>query len=210
MINRDHQIAKCCFRHAHKPSVTVTVMLKTISPQSALLSLFWLTPTCFLRTSSMLCCLASTMESNSTRAPKLLTKGQSNTTNEMQNDEKKWKKKKKIIRPKASSLALPHSHFPDALPGCVSWQSYRARAAAIEKRETMKGGKQKRFRAGQMASWLQATDRHRLFRKRLLASSGRLGEGAGSFTRRRSRKLCWYPALPPTCDGQPGSDASFV
>lgn len=173
---------------AHKPCVTVIVMLKTISPQSALLSLFWLTPTCFLRTSSVLCCLASSMESNSTRAPKLLTKGQSTTANEMQNDEKK--KKKKIIRPKASPLAFPHSHFPDALPGSVSWQSYRARAAAIEKRETMKGGKQKRFRAGQMASWLRATDRHRLFRKRLLASSGRREEGAGSFTRRRSRRLC--------------------
>lgn len=39
--------------------------------------------------------MASAMDSNSTRAPKLLTKGHSNTTNEMQNDEKQWKKEKK-------------------------------------------------------------------------------------------------------------------
>lgn len=50
--------------------------------------------------------------------------------------------------------------------------------------ETMR--REKRFREGQMASWPQANDQHRLFRKRLLAFSRRLQDGLNNFTQRRS------------------------
>lgn len=111
---------------------------------------------------------------------------------------------KLIVRPQASSLSPPHFLLPDA---SLSWQSYRASEAAMGRETTRR---EKRFREGQMASWPQANDQHRLFRKRLLAFSRRLQDGLNNFTQRRSWNLCWYHSLPPTCDWQQGSDASLV
>lgn len=135
-----------------------------------------------------------TLKSNSTVWNIWKCKIKSLMVNKMMKKKEKW----------LSGHRRPLFLLPDA---SLSWQSYRASEAAMG-RETMR--REKRFREGQMASWPQANDQHRLFRKRLLAFSRRLRDGLNNFTRRRSWNLCWYYSLPPTCDWQQGSDASLV
>lgn len=76
-------------------------------------------------------------------------------------------------------LSLVSLAFSLAHPGCQTPHSAGRATERVrqQRRERQWREREERFTRGQMASWLQAMDRHRLSRKRTLAFSGRLQYG---------------------------------